>query len=156
MSSTTFFDLPIEIRDKIWRRARFLFALNNIRQNLKIQIPQIKEDNQYCKVISIQFQLDEYKIMIIENIVYNDYNYNDVLVVDIADSNYIKVLILPLSDSLCQKVDVVFGFNYSKRSFIYRKVNIDSKICKYFYGNELCLCNYRNTIDIDTILPDTI
>ena len=136
--TTTFFDLPIELRENIWRKIRFKLALNNIRQNLKIQTPKIITNRvREIDVIFIVFQITSTKTMTIENALYK--NENDTLIVDIRDSNYVRVLLVVLHD---EKIGLYFSKDYNKRSFNYRKLNENSGVYSLYKNNELYQCKW--------------
>lgn len=129
--TTTFFDLPLELRDKIWRKTRFLVALSNITRKLKIQTQKIITNRvRKIDVIFVEFQITSTKTMSIENVLY-EHEINT-LIVGIKDPAYIKVLLIRL----------YFSKDYNKRSFNYRKLNINSGVHTLYKDNELFKCNW--------------
>ena len=138
---TIFFDLPLDIRQIIWRKNCFLSAQDSIKHIFrKSEHKHIYNSIRGIYSISIEFQLTYTKTMTIETIIYEDAN--DTLVVDIKDQNYIKVYLHPLND----EVQLYLSTKFNKRSFNYRKKTIDSPIINYYRNNEIYVCKYCSSI----------
>lgn len=138
---TIFFDLPLDIRQIIWRKTRFLSAQDSIKHIFRK--PGYYSDRvRRIDVISIEFKLTYTKTMTIETIIYEDQT--DTLVVDIKDQNYIKVYLHPLNDE--NEVQLYLSTKFNKRSFNYRKKTIDSPIINYYRNNEIYVCKYCSSI----------
>jgi len=132
---TTFFDLPIEIRDLIWRKTFFQFARDRVHKKI-IQSFVIPHFSQYTRfsITYVKFQLNPTKTMFIESIL-RPAPEKDTLVVDICDYSRIKVSFTVKDD----QVKVYFASVYSIRNFNYRKLTEDQiiivpplDVCQWF------------------------
>ena len=121
------FDLPFDIREKIWRRARFESARDRVKHKLAIRTQVLEfyiSSIEYT--VQVYLRINDNKTLSIENVIHSNIFENvieDVMVVGISDTSRVHVHLSCTSDD--NRVRVYFLINFLTRHFIYRKNNID-------------------------------
>ena len=121
------FDLPFDIREKIWRRARFESARDSVKNKLdnRTQVVEFYISSiEYT--VKVYLRINESKTISIENVLHADMFENvieDFMVVSVSDTTRVHVHFSCTSDD--NRVRVCLLTNFLTRHYIYRKHNID-------------------------------
>ena len=134
----SFFDLPFDIRDRVWRRARFESARDSVKRKLANRT-QVIEHYITMSDVKVYLRINQHKTLSIEKS-YGLYHFIRIVV---SDSSRVHVF-CRCDDT---RVHVLLLAHFSTQHVIYPKHAIDHVPSKQSYTYEGSWCPYVCPLD---------